>query len=193
MFRVTWMRVARLILPRTLSPQFLFEPFIHIEDYGTDGAVRESLIGPEDKIPFVQMWIGATVTGPVVVDRAEVILQKGTWLVPENRTFSFRVICEKPRTKLIKTQLKTLRKALDISRLQNRMDCLTAVGALGAVDFPGDFPIEIMDLKINTPDRQLRSLEKAPECPVGLFALLSELLNSLNVGFEPHISGNRVT
>jgi hypothetical protein len=67
-----------------LSPEFLLELFIHIEDDGTDGAVRESLIDPEDKIPFMQMWIRATVTRPMVVNRAEVILQKGTWLVPEN-------------------------------------------------------------------------------------------------------------
>ena len=86
-----------------------------------------------------------------------------------------------------------LGKALGIRRLQNRMDCLAAVSALGAVDLPRYFPIEIMDLKINTPDREIRSLEKAPECPVGLFALLCELLNSLNVGFEPHISENRAT
>ena len=84
-----------------------------------------------------------------------------------------------------------LGKAPDIRRLQNRMDCLAAVGALGAVDFPGYFPIEIMDRKINTPDREIRSLEKAAECPVGLFALLRELLNSLDVGFESHISESR--
>jgi hypothetical protein len=86
-----------------------------------------------------------------------------------------------------------LGKALGIRRLQNGMERLAAICALGAVDFSGDFPIEIMDLKINTPDREIRSLEKAPECPVGLFALLCELLNSLNVGFEPHISENRAT
>jgi hypothetical protein len=83
-FRVTWMRVVRLLLPRTLSPQLLFELFIHIEDDRADGAVRESLTDPEDKIPFVQMWIRATVTRPMVVNRTEIILQKGTWLVPEN-------------------------------------------------------------------------------------------------------------
>ena len=48
-----------------------------------------------------------------------------------------------------------------------------------------------MDRKINTPDREIRSLEKAAECPVGLFALLCELLNSLDVGFESHISESR--
>jgi len=84
-----------------------------------------------------------------------------------------------------------LSKAPDIRRLQNRMDCLAAVGAIGAVDFPGYFPIEIMDRKINTPDREIRSLEKAAECPVGLFALLRELLNSLDIGFESHISESR--
>jgi len=78
------MRVVRLLLPRTLSPQLLFELFIHIEDDRADGAVRESLTDPEDKIPFVQMWIRATVTRPMVVNRTEIILQKGTWLVPEN-------------------------------------------------------------------------------------------------------------
>jgi hypothetical protein len=84
-----------------------------------------------------------------------------------------------------------LGKAPDIRRLENRMDCFAAVGAPGAVDFSGYFPIEIMDLKINTPDREIRSLEKAPECPVNLFTLLRELLNSLNVGFEPHIPESR--
>lgn len=84
-----------------------------------------------------------------------------------------------------------LGKAPDIRRLQNRMDCLAAIGALGAVDFPGYFPIEIMNRKINTPDREIRSLEKAAECPVGLFALLRELLNSLDVGFKFHISASR--
>ena len=80
-----------------------------------------------------------------------------------------------------------LGKAPDIRRLQNWMDYLAAVSALGTVDFSGYFPIEIMDRKINHPDREIRSLEKAAECPVGLFALLRELLNSLDVGFESHI------
>ena len=81
-------------------------------------------------------------------------------------------------------------KEPDIGRLENRIDCLAAVSALGAVDFSGYFLIEIMDLKINTPDGKIRSLEKAPECPVGLFTFLCQLLNSLDVGFEPHISEN---
>jgi len=84
-----------------------------------------------------------------------------------------------------------LGKASNIRRLQNRTDCLTAIGALDAVDFPGYFLIEIMDRKINTPDREIRSFEKAAECPVGLFALLRELLNSLDVGFKSHISKSR--
>ena len=102
----------------------------------------------------------------MVINRTEIVLQKGAGLVPENRTFSFQIICEKSRTKLINTQLKMLGKALDIRRLQNRMDCLAAIGALGAVDFPGYFPIDIMDRKINASDREIRSLEKAPECPI---------------------------
>jgi hypothetical protein len=81
-----------------------------------------------------------------------------------------------------------LGKAFDIRRFQNRVDRLAAVGALGAVDFSGYFPIEIMDRKINPPDREIRSLEKAAECPVGLLALLRELFNSLDVCFKFHIS-----
>jgi len=73
------------------------------------------------------------------------------------------------------------------------MDRLAAVGALGAVDFPAYFPIEVMDRKINTPDREIRSFEKAAECPVGLFALLHELLNSLDVGFKFHKSESSTT
>ena len=79
-----------------------------------------------------------------------------------------------------------LGKALDIRRLQNRMNCLAAVGTLGAVDLTGYFPIDIMDRRINTSDGTIRSLEKTPEFPVGLLAFLRKLLNSLNVGFEPH-------
>jgi len=79
-----WMPVVRLLLPRTFSPEFLLELFINIEDDGTDGAVQENLGEPEDKIPFMQMWIGATVTRPVVINLTEIILQKRTWLVPEN-------------------------------------------------------------------------------------------------------------
>jgi len=133
------------------------------------------------------MWIRATVTRPMVVRRTEIIPQKGTWLVPENRAFSFRIICQKSDTKLINAQLKMPGKAPDIRGFQDRMGCLTTIGALGAVDFPGYFPIEIVDRKINTPDRETRSLEKAAECPVGLFALFRELLNSLDVGFKFHI------
>jgi hypothetical protein len=80
-----------------------------------------------------------------------------------------------------------LGKTPNICRLQNRMDCLAAVGALGAVDFPGYFPEETMDLKINTPDREIRSFEKTAERPIVLFALLRELLNSLDVSFKFHI------
>ena len=151
------------------------------------------MVHPEQKIPFVQMWIRAAVTRPMVVNRTEIILQKGTWLLPENRTFSFRIICEKSGTKFINTQLKALGKAPDIRRLQNRTDCLAAIGALGAVDFPGYFLIEIMDRKVNTPDRKIGSLEKTAECPVGLFALLRELLNSLDVGFKFHISESQTS
>jgi hypothetical protein len=74
--------MVRLVLPRTVSPQLPFELFVHIEDDGADGAVRESLIHPENEFPFVQMWIGAAVTRPMVVNRTEVILQEGTRHVP---------------------------------------------------------------------------------------------------------------
>ncbi len=83
-----------------------------------------------------------------------------------------------------------LGKAPDIRRFEDRMGCLATIGALGAVNFPGHFPIEIMDRNINAPDREIRSLEKAAECPVGLFALFRELLNSLDVGFKFHISAS---
>ena len=86
-----------------------------------------------------------------------------------------------------------LGKTPDIRRLQNRTGCLAAIGALGAVDFPGYFPIEVMDRKINTPNRKIRSLEKAAECPVGLFALFRELLNSLDVGFKIHTSESQTS
>ena len=137
------------------------------------------------------MRIRTAIVRPIIVDRAEIILQKRTWLVSKDGPFSFGSICKKLGTKLNNTQLKMLGKAPDIRRIQNRMDCLTAIGALGAVDFPGYFPIEIMDRKINTPDREIRSFEKAAECPVGLFSLLRELLNSLDVGFKFHISESR--
>jgi hypothetical protein len=100
-----------------LSPSFSFELFIHFEDDGADGTVRKSLTDPEDKLLFVQMWVRATVTRPMVVNRTEIVLQKGTWLIPENRAFSFRFICKKSGTKLIDTQLKMLGEAPHIRRL----------------------------------------------------------------------------
>jgi hypothetical protein len=63
------------------------------------------------------MWIRATFTRPMVVNRTEIILQKGTGLVPENGAFSFGIVCEKSGTKLVNTQLKMLGKAPDICRL----------------------------------------------------------------------------
>jgi hypothetical protein len=51
------------------------------------------------------------------------------------------MVCEKLGMKLIDTQLKALGKPPDISRLQNRTDRFAAVGALGAVDFPGYLPV----------------------------------------------------
>jgi len=48
-----------------------------------------------------------------------------------------------------------------------------------------------MDRKINPTDREIRSLEKAAECPVGIFALLSEIFNPLDVSFKFHISESR--
>jgi hypothetical protein len=86
-----------------------------------------------------------------------------------------------------------LGNASDIHRFQNGMNRLAAVAALGAVDFSGYFAIEILDLKINTPDREIRSLEKAAECPVGVFALLRKLLNSLDVCFKFHRSDSSTT
>jgi hypothetical protein len=50
----------------------------------------------------------------MVVNRTGIILQKGTWLVPENRAFSVRIICQKSGTKLVNAQLKMLGKAPDI-------------------------------------------------------------------------------
>jgi hypothetical protein len=80
-----------------------------------------------------------------------------------------------------------LGKASDIRGFQDRMGCLATIGALGAVDFPGYFPIEVVDRKINPPDREIRPFEKSAECPVGFFALLPELLDSLDVGFKFHL------
>jgi hypothetical protein len=169
----------------------LFQLFVHIEDDGTDGAIRESLIHPEDEFSFVQMWVGTTVTRPMVVNRAEVILQEGTRQIPENRTFLLWVIDEKSGTKLIETQPYMLGKTFDIRRRQNRMDRFAAICAPGAVDLLRYFPIEFMDCNINFTDRKIRSLEKAPECPVGLLEFLREFLNPLNVGFESHKSENQ--
>jgi hypothetical protein len=73
--------------------------------------------------------------------------------------------------KFIDAQLKMFGKTPDIRGFEDRMGYLATIGALGAVDFPGYFPIEVVDREINTPDREIRSLEKAAECPVGLFAL----------------------
>ena len=134
------------------------------------------------------MWVGTTVTRPMVVNRAEVILQEGTRQIPENRTFLLWVIDKKSGTKLIETQPYMLGKTFDIRRRQNRMDRFAAICALGAVDLTGYLPIEIVDRNINFTDRKIRFLEKAPKCPVGLFAFSCELLNSLNVGFKYHKS-----
>jgi hypothetical protein len=76
--------MVRLLLSWTLPPKLSLELFIHVEDDWADGAIREGLIHPEHKIHFVQMWIRATVTRPMVVNRTGIILQKGTWQVPEN-------------------------------------------------------------------------------------------------------------
>ncbi len=76
--------MVRLLLSWTLPPKLSLELFIHVEDDWADGAIREGLIHPEHKIPFVQMWIRATVTRPMVVNLTGIILQKGTWQVPEN-------------------------------------------------------------------------------------------------------------
>ena len=76
--------MVQLLLSWTLSPELSLELFIHVENDWADGAIREGLIHPEHKILFVQMWIRATVARPMVVNRTEIILQKGTWLVPEN-------------------------------------------------------------------------------------------------------------
>lgn len=72
----------------------------------------------------------------MVINNTEIVLQKGTGLIPENGPFFFRIVFKKSGTKLIDTQLKMLGKALYIRRLQNRADGLAAVGAFGAVDFP---------------------------------------------------------
>jgi hypothetical protein len=76
--------VVRLLLPWTFSPKLSLEFFIHVEDDWANRAIREGLIHLEHKIPFVQMWIRATVNRPIVVNATEIILQKGTWLIPEN-------------------------------------------------------------------------------------------------------------
>ncbi len=95
--------MVRLLLPWMSFPKLSLELFIHVEDDWADEAIREGLIHPEHKIPFVQMWIRATVTWPIVINVTEIILQKRTRLGPENRTFSFRIICEKSGTKLMNT------------------------------------------------------------------------------------------
>lgn len=128
--------MGRIILSWTSSPKLSFELFIHVEDDWADGAIRKCLIHPEDKIPFVQMRIRTAVARPIIVDRAEIILQKRTWLVSEDGPFSFGSICNKLGTELINTQPKMLGKPPDIRRLQNRINFLTAIGAFGTVDFP---------------------------------------------------------
>lgn len=133
------------------------------------------------------MRIRATVPRPMVVNRTEIIMQKWTWPIFENWAFLLRIVCEKPGMKLVSSQVKALGKAPDIGRLQNRTDCLAAVGALSAVDFPGYLPIELMNRTINPPNGEIRSLEETAESPIGLFAFFRELLNSLDVGFKFHV------
>jgi hypothetical protein len=124
----------------------------------------------------------------MVVNRTEIIQQKGTWMDPENRPFLFRGVCEKPGTKLINAQLKTLGQAPDVSRVQKRTGHFAAVGALGAIDFPGYFPIDLMNRMIDPPNGKTRSLEKAAESPIGLLTFFRELLNSLDVRFRLYMS-----
>jgi hypothetical protein len=136
----------------------------------------------------MQMWKRAAVPGPMVVNRTEIILQKRTGPTLENWAFLLRIVCEKPGMKLVSSQVEALAKAPDISLVQNRADRLAAVGALGAIDFPGYFPIDLMNRTIDPPNGKTRSLEKAAESPIGLLTFLRELLNSLDVGFELHMS-----
>jgi hypothetical protein len=76
--------MIRLPLPWTLSPKLSFELFIYVENDWADGAIREGLIHPEDKVSLAQMRKRTAVARPIIVDRAEIILQKRTWLVSEN-------------------------------------------------------------------------------------------------------------
>jgi hypothetical protein len=176
-----------IILSWTLSPKLLLELFIYVEDDWANRAIREGLIRPEDKIPLVQMRIRTAVARSIIINRAEIVLQKRTGLVSEDGPFSFGSICEKLGMELIDTQPKMLGKPTDIHRLQERMNFLTAIGTFGTVDFPRYFAIEMMDCRVNAPTGENRSLEETAECPIGLLALFRELFNSLNIRFESHI------
>jgi hypothetical protein len=99
-----------------LSPKLSFELFIYVEDDWADGAIRKGLIHPEDKIPFVQMRIRTAVARPIIVDCAEIIIQKRAWLVSEDGPFSSGRIYKKLGTELINTQPKMLGKSPDICR-----------------------------------------------------------------------------
>ena len=92
---------------------------------------------------------GTTVTRPIIIDRAEIILQERTRPVSKNGPFFLDSIHKKLGTELIDSQRKMLGKPLDIHRLQNRISFLAAIGAFGTVDLLRYLTIEITYCRVN--------------------------------------------
>ena len=105
----------KLCLPFSGSPQLALEPFVNIEDDGTDGAIVICLVHANNKILLVQMGIGLAVAWPTIINSAAVVLQKGARHGIEFKSLPLLAFSlDKVGAELFDGQAEVRRQSLDI-------------------------------------------------------------------------------
>jgi hypothetical protein len=70
-----------------MRPKRSLESLVHVEDDRANGAIREGLVNPEDKLSLMQMRERAAVDGTAVVNGTAILLQKGAGQKSKHLTF----------------------------------------------------------------------------------------------------------
>jgi hypothetical protein len=174
-------------LPSPGSPQLALEPFVNIEDDGTDGAIAICLVHAENEILLVQMGIGPAVAWPAIIHSAAVVLQKGARQGSEFNSIPLPAVSlDKVGAELLDGPAEVSSESLDVGIGQQRLHNTATVTAVGTVNLCGNLLIQLHDHSVDPGDRQIGRLQITAETPVFVLSLPGQLHDFPDVCFHWH-------
>jgi hypothetical protein len=115
------------------------------------------------------------------IDRAAIFFQKSARIGPEGISFVILIFLQVFLPEFILADPQASGKTIDIPALQNRSGDPAAVCALPAIDVGSDFPIVLVDERVDFPNGKIRTLQEGTEIPIGVLHAPRQFLNSFGI------------